>query len=396
MNKIILNTGLQDFINKNWNTDIVSVLLKKQFFEGVSQKELVQQLEAKKRCKDKLPSWFNAPNIYYPNKLNVEQTSSEQTARHKSKLISGKTLLDLTGGFGVDSHFFSKQLDTVFHCEINSELSEIAKHNFEILGQKNIICVPEDGLQFLKKTDEKFDWIFIDPSRRNDNKEKVFLLKDCVPNLPKNLPSLFENTKNVLVKTSPLLDISQSIKELDFVKEIHIVAINNEVKELLYILEHGFKEDISINAINLTQNQEVLFSFSLLEEPSAVVKYDNPGKYLYEPNSAILKSGGFKSVAKAYGVKKLHQHSHLYTSEALVGFPGRAFEIVSVHPYAKNTLKNLKLTKANITTRNFPISVAELRKKHKIKDGGDVYLFFTTNVNEKHILIVSKKVQSTF
>lgn len=391
MNKIILNTGVQDFINKNWSTDIVSVLLKKQFFEGVSQKELVQQLEAKKRCKDKLPSWFNAPNIYYPNKLNVEQTSSEQTARYKSKLISGKTLLDLTGGFGVDSYFFSKQLDTVFHCEINSELSEIAKHNFEILGQKNIICVPEDGLQFLKKTDEKFDWIFIDPSRRNDNKEKVFLLKDCVPNLPKNLPSLFENTKNVLVKTSPLLDISQSIKELDFVKEIHIVAINNEVKELLYILEHGFKEDISINAINLTQNQEVLFSFSLLEEPSAVVKYDNPGKYLYEPNSAILKSGGFKSVAKAYGVKKLHQHSHLYTSEALVGFPGRAFEIVSVHPYAKNTLKNLKLTKANITTRNFPISVAELRKKHKIKDGGDVYLFFTTNLNSELVVLMCKK-----
>jgi len=391
LNKIILNTGVQDFINKNWSTDIVSVLLKKQFFEGVSQKELVQQLEAKKRCKDKLPSWFNAPNIYYPNKLNVEQTSSEQTARYKSKLISGKTLLDLTGGFGVDSYFFSKQLDTVFHCEINSELSEIAKHNFEILGQKNIICVPEDGLQFLKKTDEKFDWIFIDPSRRNDNKEKVFLLKDCVPNLPKNLPSLFENTKNVLVKTSPLLDISQSIKELDFVKEIHIVAINNEVKELLYILEHGFKEDISINAINLTQNQEVLFSFSLLEEPSAVVKYDNPGKYLYEPNSAILKSGGFKSVAKAYGVKKLHQHSHLYTSEALVGFPGRAFEIVSVHPYAKNTLKNLKLTKANITTRNFPISVAELRKKHKIKDGGDVYLFFTTNLNSELVVLMCKK-----
>lgn len=391
MNKIILNTGVQDFINKNWNTDIVSVLLKKQFFEGVSQKELVQQLEAKKKCKDKLPSWFNAPNIYYPNKLNVEQTSSEQTARHKSKLISGKTLLDLTGGFGVDSHFFSKQLDTVFHCEINSELSEIAKHNFEILGQKNIICVPEDGLQFLKKTDEKFDWIFIDPSRRNDNKEKVFLLKDCVPNLPENLPSLFENTKNVLVKTSPLLDISQSIKELDFVKEIHIVAINNEVKELLYILEHGFKEDISINAINLTQNQEVLFSFSLLEEPSAVVKYDNPGKYLYEPNSAILKSGGFKSVAKVYGVKKLHQHSHLYTSETLVDFPGRTFEIVSVYPYAKNTLKNLKLIKANITTRNFPISVAELRKKHKIKDGGDVYLFFTTNLNSELVVLMCKK-----
>lgn len=392
MNKFILNTGVQDFINKNWSTDIVSVLLKKQLFEGVSQKELVQQLEAKKKCKDKLPSWFNAPNIYYPNKLNIEQTSSEQTACYKSNLVSGKTLLDLTGGFGVDTYFFSKQIDSIFHCEINSELSEIAKHNFEILGQKNIICVPEDGLQFLKNTDQKFDWIYVDPSRRNDDKGKVFFLKDCLPNLPQHLPLIFKKAKNVLVKTSPLLDISQSIKELDFVKEIHIVAINNEVKELLYILEHGFKEDILINAINLTQNQEVLFSFSLQEEPSAVVKYDNPGKYLYEPNSAILKSGGFKSVAKSYDVKKLHQHSHLYTSETLVDFPGRRFEITSLLPYSKNTIKDLKLAKANITTRNFPLSVAELRKKHKIKDGGDTYLFFTTDLNGKLVVLCCKKV----
>lgn len=396
MNKAILNTGVQDFIHKNWNTDIVSVLLKKQLFEGVSQKELAEQLEAKKKCKDKLPSWFNTLNIYYPNKLNIEQTSSEQTARYKSKLINGKTILDVTGGFGVDSYFFSKQIDTVFHCEINSELSEIAKHNFEVFGQNNITCIPDDGIQFLKSTIQKFDWIYIDPSRRNNDKGKVFLLKDCLPNLPENLQALFEKTKNVLVKTSPLLDISQSIKELDFVKEIHVVAINNEVKELLYVLEHGFKKDITINAINLIQDQEVFFSFSLHEEPSVVVTYNNPEKYLYEPNSAILKSGGFKSVAKAYGIKKLHQHSHLYTSEVLIDFPGRRFEIRTVLPYSKNALKELKISKANITTRNFPASVAALRKKHKIKDGGDVYLFFTTNLDNKHIVIISNKVQPIF
>lgn len=378
------------------NTDIVSVLLKKQLFEGVSQKELIEQLEAKKKCKNKLPSWFNTPNIYYPNKLNIEQTSSEQTARYKSKLTHGKTLVDITGGFGVDSYFFSKQIDTVFHCEINSELSKIAKHNFKIFDQNNIANIPEDGIQFLKKNDQKFDWIYIDPSRRNNDKEKVFLLKDCLPNLPENLHVLFVKTKNILVKTSPLLDISQSIKELDFVKEIHVVAINNEVKELLYILEHGFKKDITINAINLIRDQEVFFNFSLQEEPSVVVTYNNPEKYLYEPNSAILKSGGFKSIAKAYGVKKLHQHSHLYTSEALIDFPGRRFEIKTVLPYSKNALKELKITKANITTRNFPTSVVELRKKHKIKDGGDVYLFFTTNLDNKHIVIISKKVQPIF
>jgi 16S rRNA G966 N2-methylase RsmD len=392
LNKDILNTGVQDFIKKNWGTDIMSVLLKKQFFEGVSQRELTEQLEAKKKCKNKLPSWFKTTNIYYPNKLNIEQTSSEQTAQYKSELISGKALLDLTGGFGVDTYFFSKKFNSVFHCEINQELSEIAKHNFKILGQNNINSVPEDGIQFLKNTIQKFDWIYIDPSRRNDVKGKVFLLKDCLPNLPENLPFLFEKTKNILVKTSPLLDIAQTIKELSFVKEVHIVAVNNEVKELLYVLEHGFEKEVFVNAVNFHKGQARYFNFSLKEETTAIVKYDQPENYLYEPNSAILKSGGFKSVGQAYNLKKLHQHSHLYTSETLVDFPGRRFEIITVHPYSKNGLKELQLTKANITIRNFPVSVAELRKKHKIKDGGDAYLFFTTDVNDKHIIINCKKV----
>ncbi|KQC29370.1 SAM-dependent methyltransferase [Flagellimonas eckloniae] len=391
MNKLLLNTGVQDFIKNNINTDIVSVLLKKQLFEGISQKELFQQLEAKKKCEYKLPSWFNTTNIYYPNKVNIEQTSSEQTAAYKAKLLDGKSLLDLTGGFGVDAYYFSKQLDTVFHCEIDQELSEITNHNFKILDQNNIICVAEDGFQFLKNTTKKFDWIYIDPSRRDDVKGKVFLLKDCLPNLPENLSFLFKKTKNILIKTSPLLDISQSIKELDFVKEIHIVAINNEVKELLYILEHGFKDEILINTINLTKNQEVHFSFIMMVEAKIVLEHDTPKKYLYEPNAAILKSGGFKTVAKTYKIKKLHQHSHLYTSDALVDFPGRRFRILETIPYSKNRVTQLGLKKANVTTRNFPSTVAELRKRHKIKDGGDVYLFFTTDVNNKLIVLYCEK-----
>ncbi|WP_313777873.1 THUMP-like domain-containing protein [Flagellimonas eckloniae] len=369
----------------------MSVLLKKQLFEGISQKELFQQLEAKKKCEYKLPSWFNTTNIYYPNKVNIEQTSSEQTAAYKAKLLDGKSLLDLTGGFGVDAYYFSKQLDTVFHCEIDQELSEITNHNFKILDQNNIICVAEDGFQFLKNTTKKFDWIYIDPSRRDDVKGKVFLLKDCLPNLPENLSFLFKKTKNILIKTSPLLDISQSIKELDFVKEIHIVAINNEVKELLYILEHGFKDEILINTINLTKNQEVHFSFIMMVEAKIVLEHDTPKKYLYEPNAAILKSGGFKTVAKTYKIKKLHQHSHLYTSDALVDFPGRRFRILETIPYSKNRVTQLGLKKANVTTRNFPSTVAELRKRHKIKDGGDVYLFFTTDVNNKLIVLYCEK-----
>ena len=391
MNKLLLNTGSQDFIKNNINTDIVSVLLKKQLFEGISQKELFQQLEAKKKCEYKLQSWFNTANIFYPNKVNIEQTSSEQTAAYKAKLLDGKSLLDLTGGFGVDAYYFSKQLDTVFHCEINQELSEIANHNFKILGQNNIICVAEDGLQFLKNTTQKFDWLYIDPSRRDDVKGKVFLLKDCMPNVSENLPFLFKKSKNILIKTSPLLDISQSIKELDFVKEIHIVAINNEVKELLYILEHGFKDEILINTINLTKNQEMCFSFIMMKEASIVLEHNAPKKYLYEPNAAILKSGGFKTVAKTYKIKKLHQHSHLYTSDTLVDFPGRRFRILETIPYSKNRVNQLGLKKANVTTRNFPSTVAELRKRHKIKDGGDIYLFFTTDVNNKLIVLYCEK-----
>ncbi|MEP5914635.1 MAG: class I SAM-dependent methyltransferase, partial [Flavobacteriaceae bacterium] len=257
--------------------------------------------------------------------------------------------------------------------------------------QNNIICIAEDGLQFLKNTTKKFDWIYVDPSRRDDVKGKVFLLKDCIPNVSENLSVLFEKTNNILIKTSPLLDISQSIKELDFVKEIHIVAINNEVKELLYVLEHGFKNEILINSVNLIKNKEVHFCFTMTKEPSLVVEYDTPKEYLYEPNSAILKSGGFKSVAKTYKIKKLHQHSHLYTSEALIDFPGRRFKIIGTIPYSKNGVNKLGLKKANITIRNFPSTVAELRKKHKIKDGGDVYLFFTTDVNNKLIVLYCEK-----
>ncbi|MGX1930547.1 THUMP-like domain-containing protein [Flagellimonas sp. 2504JD4-2] len=370
----------------------MSVLLKKPIFEGISQKELSEQLEAKKKCKEKLPTWFNTASIYYPNKLNIEQTSSEQTAAYKAGLVDGKMLLDVTGGFGVDSYFFSKKIDTVFHCEINPDLSEIGAHNFQILGRKNISCISKDGIEYLRESSQNFDWIYIDPSRRSDHKGKVFLLKDCIPNLPMHLPAIFEKTDNVLVKTSPLLDISQGLKELDFVKEVHVVAVRNEVKELLFVLEKGFADDISIKTVNLIQDNEETFQFVFHQEQEATTTLGSPETYLYEPNAAILKSGGFKSIANTLAVKKLHQHSHLYTSTHLIDFPGRKFKIEQVLPYSKKTLKDTGFGKVNITTRNFPTSVAELRKKHKIKDGGEHYLFFTTDSNDKLIVLVCKKI----
>lgn len=391
MNKLILNTGVQSFIEENWNADMMSVLLQKPFFDGVSQKELVEQLEAKKKCKDKLPTWFSTPNIFYPNKLNIEQTSSEQTAGYKSSLVEGKNLLDLTGGFGVDTYFFSKKIEAVFHCEINKQLSEIAQYNFKVLGRNNINCIPEDGIHYIQNHPKKYDWIYIDPSRRNENIGKVFLLKDCLPNIPEHLSLLFDHTKNILIKVSPILDLVQGLEELSFVKEIHVVAINNEVKELLYVLEKDYTKSVTVKTINLTRDDEMHFDFEHEHEKSCTAEFSNPLTFLYEPNAAILKSGGFKTVGHHYQVKKLHTHSHLYTSENLVEFPGRRFVIKEVLPYSKKTLKRMAQTKANITTRNFPLSVAELRKKHKIKDGGDRYLFFTTNYDDSLLVLDCSK-----
>lgn len=392
MNKLILNTGVQDFINKNLLSDIMSVLLSKPIFEGIGQKELAEQIEAKKKCREKLPTWFNAPNIYYPNKLNIEQTSSELTAEYKSQLVHGKSLIDLTGGMGVDSYYFARKVLKVFHCEINLGLSTIASHNFKILGQKNITCIPEDGIDFLMRSDHNFDWAYIDPSRRSDKKGKVFLLEDCLPNVPGHLASIFKKTSNILLKTSPLLDIKMGVQALGFVKDIFVVAVQNDVKELLFVLEKGYSGPIQITAANIKPNKIDEFTFSLESEPLTSCNYALPSIYLYEPNAAILKSGGFRSVAQAHGVQKLHVNSHLYSSENLVEFPGRRFKIQQVLPYSKKTLKTLSFSKANITIRNFPISVAEIRKKHKIKEGGDHYLFFTQDLEENLIVLVCSKI----
>ena len=392
MNKNILNTGVQEFILENINTDTMSVLLKKPLFTGVNQKELVEQLEAKKKCQQKLPTWFKTPNIYYPNKLNIEQTSSETTAQYKANLINGNSLIDITGGFGVDDYFFSQKFTEIYHCELNENLSNIAAYNYDILGVNNIICKAENGLDFLAKTTQNFDWIYIDPSRRNDSKEKVFLLSDCFQNVPENLDLLFNKSSNILIKTSPLLDFTIGINELKFVKEIHVIAIQNDVKELLWILEKGYINSINIKTINISKSSNEVFSFALNDEKEMVSDLAEPLVYLYEPNSAVLKSGAFKTVGNQYQLKKLHEHSHLYTSNELIYFPGRSFKIDQVVPYQKKEIQKLGYTKANITTRNFPETVANLRKKHKIKDGGEVYMFFTKNMNEKYIVLVCTKI----
>lgn len=393
MNISILNTDVQNFIQKNNDADPLSLLLKKSPFQNVSMQDIANQLESRKKAEKKLPLWFRTPGIYYPPKLSIEQTSSETTAAYKADLVSGKTLIDLTGGFGVDCRSFAEKCCQVIHCEMNPELSEIASHNFEVLGVKNILTVSGDGIGYLEKSAMQFDWIYADPSRRNDAKGKVFMLTDCLPDIPAHLDLLFSRSENILIKTSPILDITNGLQELRSVKEVHIVAINNEVKELLWIMQRGFSGNCVLKTVNITGEGEKRFDFIKDEENHAEVSYSLPLKYLYEPNAAILKSGGFRSLSGKTGLGKLHRHSHLYTSEDLYpDFPGRTFRITGVYTCNKKTLKKvLGNSQANITTRNFPDTVAQIRKKFGIKDGGDRYVFFTTDRNDEKIAIACEK-----
>lgn len=390
MNNNILSAGFQAFIKDNLHTDISSLLLKKQIFDHVTQQELVEQLEAKIKCAKKLPTWFKTANIYYPNKLNIEQTSSEVTAQYKAALVKGKSLIDLTGGLGVDCYFFSKVITQITHCEINEKLSIIVHHNYRQLKSSNIKTIAQNGIEFLTHSNEHYDWIYVDPSRRNDAKGKVFLLEDCLPNITKHIDLLFSKASNILIKTSPMLDIDNGVKALQHVKAIHIVAVKNEVKELLFVLEKNYRNDIAIKTVNLETNQPILnFKYS---EKSQLGAYSQPLNYLYEPNTSILKSGGFNVVCQKFNIPKLHQHSHLYTSKNLLAFPGRSFLVLEVFPYHKKTLKKrFKRQQINITCRNFPKSVAEIRNELHIKEGGNQYLFFTTDNSDNKIAILCNK-----
>lgn len=389
----ILNQKIQEYIFEKTGTDISKLAFQKNPFPTIDFKIILNQIEARTKSKEKLPTWFTTQNIIYPSKISIEQTSSEITAKYKSEIVSGASLIDLSGGFGVDDFFFSNKIDEVIHCEVNEELSKIVTHNFKVLNATNITCYCNDSFEILKKLNRKFDWIYIDPSRRNDLKGKVFMLKDCLPNVPE-LQSFYHNfSKNILIKTAPILDISAGLLELKNVKRIHIVAVENEVKELLWEIEYNFIGSVMVNTINFTRGINQVFDFEL--DKNNISNFSLPKKYIYEPNSAIMKSGGFNAVADRYNLSKLHQLSHLYTSDEVIDFPGRLFQIEKIIDYSKKEMtSNFENQKANITTRNFPETVENIRKKWKIKDGGNQYCFFTTDVNNNKIVLICSKINS--
>src|SRR5690606_7794752 len=303
--------------------------LKKSPFADISSKELAQQIESKKSAGRKLPSWFNTPGIYFPKKVSIEQSSSELTAAYKAGLIKGSSLLDLTGGFGADSYYFSKKAQYVVHCELNEELSAIAAHNAKVMQAENIRFISGDGLSFLKKEEEKFNTIYIDPSRRVQSR-RVFLLSNCEPDVPHHLDFLFEKGERIIVKTSPLLDIQSGLKELKNVSQVHVISIKNDCKEVLFVLDKNFSGEAGIHCALINEKETSKFQFSFSEERNTkLISYSLPRSWLYEPDAAVLKAGCFKTPAFKFGLEKIHPNTHLYTSEVIQeDFPGRIFRIL--------------------------------------------------------------------
>lgn len=385
----------KDFIQQHLRRSPAELMLQAGRYPHLPVLELVKQIQARQKAADKLPTWATHPDVVFPTALSVEQTSSEATAAFKASLVKGKLLVDLTGGFGVDSFFFAKQYEQVVHVEQNRELSEIAAYNFKLLGAANIEALNSTAEDFLQNFTGHADVLYLDPARRSDRQEKVHLLQDCEPDVLQLLPLLFQKADAVLLKTSPMLDIELALEQLRFATQVWVIALHNECKEVLYLLQPQPATNPERHAVNLLPDGSLqALTFTKEQEEQTAVRFADPKAYLYEPNTAILKSGAYRSVAIQYSLDKLHPNSHLYTSDRLIpDFPGRTFACQGVGRYhKKEMLARLPQRKANMTVRNFPESVADIRKKTGIKEGGEDYLFFTTDRHQKPIVIYCRKV----
>lgn len=392
LNKELLQPEVQDFIKANLKLDPSQLILKGSPFPKVNVKDLATQIQAKRKAEKKIPTWFNSRKILYPPKLNLSQSSSELTAKYKSTLVGGEILIDITGGFGIDDYYFSQKVQQVVHCELDSDLSVLAEHNFEVLSKSNNCkFINGNGIDFVKALPQRVSWIYADPGRRAKDGKKIVRLEEAEPNILDHLELLKSKAEKILLKTSPLLDLSLAKNQLKNVEEIHVISVGNEVKELLWIIGQDAVQNTLVKTINVQGEKQDEFSAYITEETSANPKYSPPLSYLFEPNAAILKAGLFKKIAETFDLFKIAQHTHLYTAEKPIIFPGRVFKIVGVLPVHKKRFKKTGIKKANISTRNFPMKQAQLKKKFGIKDGGDEYLFFTSDNEGEKLLIWGRK-----
>ncbi len=387
----ILSPTAQQFLQDNQTQNPHRLLFKK--VEGIDVKLMVQQIIGKQKSKNKLPLWFENEQVIYPAKLSMEQCSSQVTAAYKANLVEGNSVVDLTGGFGVDSYFLAQRFQKLDYVEQQTELFQIAQHNFKVLGQDNVSCHNTTTLDFVTSLQTTVDGFYIDPARRTDTDKKIFTLEESEPNILELAPILLQKGRWILLKASPMLDIHLAIRQLPQIQKVYVVAVQNECKELLFLLSNETIDSISIECINFQQNQAPqIFKHSVNDV--TYINYSLPKKYIYDPNKSIIKAGLFNAVAEYFQLGKLHANSHLYTSKEYISdFPGRIFELKTILKPQKKELKRYLLSdKVNLATRNFPATVAALRKKWKLKDGGDIYLFATTLMSEQKVVLDVRKI----
>jgi 16S rRNA G966 N2-methylase RsmD len=391
-----MNKETKQYIAKHEQDDIYTLCLENRNEKNVDYELAIRQIKGRQKIKTKVPLFYNTCDIVYPAQLSLEQSSSETTAKYKASLCKGEMLTDLTGGFGVDCCFMSSNFNHVHYVEKQDELCKIARNNFDVLNKKHIVVHCSDAEEFLNRM-QPVDWIYIDPARRNKSGQKMVSLDDCEPNISRISTQLLEKAKNVMIKLSPMLDISVATHDLTCIEEIHIVAVENECKELILILNADNKPQPILKTVHFSKNKPVEeFEFVLSDETDAHCSFTTSIKnYLYEPNVAVLKSGAFKLIGSKFNLQKLHKNTHLYTSDQLISdFPGRIFIVSKVWQNSKKELKKLceKTPNANISTRNYPIGSEELRKKLKLKDGGSIYLFACTLANEEKCIVECRKI----
>lgn len=388
---VLVSPEIKAFIQKNKNADVSALMLKIPAF-SIDPKWIAAQIEGLQKAAIKLPSWTTTQDIVYPIRLSMEQCSSERTGQYKASLVHGNCVADLTGGFGVDTFYLSRAFNKAFYIEQQEDLAQIAEHNFNSLQQKNISVLTGNSNELLKSISEPIDLIYLDPARRKDA-QKVFKLSDCEPDITALQDFYFSISPRILIKTSPMLDIAEALRQLKHVQEIHIVSVDNECKEVLYLLDHSFSDEAVYICIHDHKRTLQSFSFKASSENVFKANVSMPLTYLYEPNPSILKAGGFNSIAAAYQVSKLHASSHLYTSETYIKeFPGRIFKINHRLGYNKKEVQScIPSGKANIQTRNFPDSVETIRKKTGLKDGGNIFIFATTLQDSSKTLLVCEK-----
>lgn len=393
MNTLILQEEIQRFLNRNALESPTKIALKKSPFEGILSSELAAQLDGRQRASTKIPLWAETPGIYFPAKLSLEQCSSETTAVFKSSLIKkGTRLIDATSGFGVDSFYFSRQAAQVTSCELNPDLAAITKHNAAVLKADNLQVIAANGVDYiLNDPIKQFDYIYLDPSRRVQNK-KVFLLDECEPNLVRLQDDFFQRSNTIISKLAPLLDISSAIKQLRHVKDVYVVSSQNDCKELIFVQEKDYEGDAVVHAVRLYHGQQQVISFTYESERALVNEYSEPLSYLYEPDVALSKAGAFKTVGQLFNIKKLHKNTHLYTSDQKIeNFPGKIFIVKQVESFS-DFKKNKKSLQSGIIAKNFPLKTEEIKKKFKIKDVGNSFSFFTTTLNDQFSVIHTQRM----